>query len=146
MPVVIDGNTGITTPGLASTSAVTTTTIAQSATLSDGSNSTSTTNAIQGSAKAWVNFVGATGVVTTSYNVSSVTRASTGSYTINLTTALADANYSVNVSAGDGTGTARAIIGAPYSSAPTTTAFQFALFSGGNTAADFAYVQATFYR
>lgn len=95
MPVVIDGTTGITTPDLASASTVTATTIAQSATLSDGSNNTSTTNVIRGSARAWVNFVGATGVVTTSYNVSSVTRGGTGGFTVNFTNSFADANYAI---------------------------------------------------
>jgi hypothetical protein len=63
-------------------------------TLSDGTNSTSATNPIQGSAKAWVRFVGSTGVIASSYNVSSVTRNSTGFYTVNFTTALANTNYS----------------------------------------------------
>lgn len=66
-------------------------------TLSDGTNSTSSTNCIQGSAKAWVNFNGNTGGVPSirsSYNVSSVTTSGTGQYAINLTNALADANYS----------------------------------------------------
>lgn len=65
-------------------------------TLSDGTNSTSATNAIQGSAKAWVNFNGVTtATVRASYNVSSVTRNATGDYTINFSTAMPDANYSV---------------------------------------------------
>jgi hypothetical protein len=65
-------------------------------TLSDGTNSTSSTNCIQGSAKAWVNFNGVTSItVRASYNVSSVTRNALGDYTINLTTALSDANGSV---------------------------------------------------
>lgn len=61
--------------------------------LSDGTNTTSTTNCISGSAKAWVNFVGATGVINASYNVSSVTRNSTGLYTVNFTSAFADTKY-----------------------------------------------------
>jgi hypothetical protein len=66
------------------------------ATLSDGTNSTSATNCIQGSAKAWVNFNGTgTVAIRASYNVSSVTDNGTGNYTINFTNALADANYSV---------------------------------------------------
>jgi hypothetical protein len=64
-------------------------------TLSDGTNSTSSTNCIQGSAKAWVNFAGASGTRNASYNVSSVTRNGTGDYTVNFTNALTDANYSV---------------------------------------------------
>lgn len=65
-------------------------------TLSDGTNSTSATNAIQGSAKAWVNFNGTTspGTIRAQYNVSSVTKNGTGDYTVNFTNAMTDANYS----------------------------------------------------
>ena len=74
-------------------------------TLSDGTNSTSSTNCIQGSAKAWVTFAGATGTTSASYNVSSVTRNSAGNYTINFTNAFADANYAVSWSFGSATAT-----------------------------------------
>ena len=75
-------------------------------TLSDGTNSTSSTNCIQGSAKAWVYFNGLSPYNTIkSYNVSSVTNNGAGDYTINLTTALADANYSwVGSGRGNGAG------------------------------------------
>jgi hypothetical protein len=64
-------------------------------TLSDGTNSTSATNCIQGSAKAWVNFDGTgTPTIRASYNVTNVTKVATGSYTVNFTTAMPDANYS----------------------------------------------------
>ena len=62
-------------------------------TLSDGTNSTSATNCIQGSAKAWVNFNGSTAAIRASYNVSSVTKNGTGDYTLNFTNAMSDANY-----------------------------------------------------
>ena len=63
-------------------------------TLSDGTNSTSATNCIQGSAKAWVNFNGqSSAAIRASYNVSSVTYNSAGDYTVNFTNAFADANY-----------------------------------------------------
>ena len=63
-------------------------------TLSDGTNSTSSTNCIQGSAKAWVNFTGLGSTsIRASYNVSSVTYVTTGKYTINFTNAFADSNY-----------------------------------------------------
>jgi hypothetical protein len=65
----------------------------QGTTLTDGTNSTSTTNCIQGSAKAWVNFVGSSGSINASYNVSSVTRNTTGSYTLNFTNAFSNSNY-----------------------------------------------------
>ena len=64
-------------------------------TLSDGTNSTSATNCIQGSAKAWANFDPSSGAITIrgSYNVSSITYNATGTYTMNFTNAMANANY-----------------------------------------------------
>ena len=63
-------------------------------TLSDGTNSTSATNPILGSAKAWVRFSvsGTTVTVNGSFNISSVTRDSTGNYTFTFTTAMPNAN------------------------------------------------------
>ena len=55
----------------------------------------STQNAYLGIAKSWVYFVGSSGTITSSFNVSSVTRNGTGQYTINFTTAMTDANYSI---------------------------------------------------
>jgi len=65
-------------------------------TLSDGTNSTSATNPILGSAKAWVRFDGRANPVTVqgSFNISSITYVSAGLYTLNFTTAMANANYS----------------------------------------------------
>jgi len=81
-------------------------------TLSDGTNSTSATNPIQGSAKAWVNFDGASPpTVRASYNVSSVTRASAGFYTVNFTNAFSDTNYSVVGSAGNSGNTTYVTVG-----------------------------------
>ena len=62
-------------------------------TLSDGTNSTSSTNCIQGSAKAWVNYNLNTSTIASSYNVSSVVLNSTGVFTVNFTNAFVDANY-----------------------------------------------------
>lgn len=58
--------------------------------------------------KAWVKFAGATGTISASYNVTSVTRTSVGLYTVNITTALADANFAVisNCSQASGIGAA----------------------------------------
>ena len=65
-------------------------------TLSDGTNSTSSTNCIQGSAKAWARFNGVTTVtINASYNISSITRNAAGDYTYNFTNAFADTNYAV---------------------------------------------------
>jgi hypothetical protein len=64
-------------------------------TLSDGTNSTSATNAIQGSARAWVNFNGTgTVAIRASYNVSSITDNGAGDYTVNFTNAMPNTNYS----------------------------------------------------
>jgi hypothetical protein len=65
----------------------------QGTTLTDGTNSTSTTNCIQGSAKAWVNFNGSGGAIRNSFNVSSITVITTGQYTVNFTTAMPNTNY-----------------------------------------------------
>lgn len=61
-------------------------------TLSDGTNSTSSTNCIRGSAKAWLYCNAST--VLSSYNISSFTF-SGGNYSINFTNAMSDANYCV---------------------------------------------------
>lgn len=68
-------------------------------TLSDGTNSTSSTNCIQGSAKAWVNFSGTTSPATirAAYNVSSVSYIGVGNYVVNYTNAFSDTNYAVTL-------------------------------------------------
>jgi hypothetical protein len=116
-------------------------------TLSDGTNSTSATNCIQGSAKAWVNFDGATGTRRASYNVSSVTRNSTGLYTVNFTNAFADTSYATNVSANrsassvDGYGS---LMGA---GTYTTTAVQvYSAFASSATAQDAPIVCVSCFR
>jgi hypothetical protein len=86
-------------------------------TLSDGTNSTSATNPILGSSKAWANFAGATGTINGSFNVSSVTRNSTGNYTVAFTAALPNTNYAVATSCycGDTNATASLTTGSTYS-------------------------------
>lgn len=99
-------------------------------TMQDGvGNSTSTTNVIQGSAKAWVKFSVSGGVVTVNggYNMSSVTRTAQGQFTFVMTTAVSNANYSVVTSAGLDSSNGTSIIpilfwnGADVT--PTTTTF-----------------------
>ena len=69
-----------------------------------GTQSTSMLNAINGSAKAWVNFNGS-GVVgiRAAYNVSSITDNGVGLWTINLTVPFADTNYVTFVNGNVGT-------------------------------------------
>jgi len=116
-------------------------------TLSDGTNSTSATNCIQGSAKAWVNFnstSGSSAVIRASYNVSSVTYTSTGYFTVNMTNALADANYTVCGCASVTPATDPFSTVMPFSNwstgalnTPTTTSFTVSVgqlgYSGRNT-------------
>jgi hypothetical protein len=91
-------------------------------TISNGTVSTSSTNVIQGSAKAWVNFTnsGSTSVIA-SYNVSSVTYVSTGTYTVNMTNAMSNANYAVVTSSGVSGGNGLYMI--QNTSTKTTSAF-----------------------
>ena len=121
-------------------------------TLSDGTNSTSATNCIQGSAKAWLNYNGSAQTIYASYNISSVTRNGAGDYTANFTNAFADTNYI-------GIGNA-AVLNATYASysmspnstgsvtisAPTTTAFRFTIFVANVGAVDSTYVQLACFR
>jgi len=117
-------------------------------TLSDGTNSTSSTNCIQGSAKAWVRFTGSTAAIAGSYNISSVTRNSTGYYTVAFTTAMANANYCATtaVSTTAGTGAAAAFMftnGSYTATAPTTASFLISAVNFSSTYADPAYVNVS---
>jgi hypothetical protein len=60
----------------------------------DGTNASWGANQ-RGIAKAWVSFTGSTGVILSSYGVSSVTRSVAGDYTINWSSAFANSNYVV---------------------------------------------------
>lgn len=114
--------------------------------LSDGTNSTSSTDAIKGSAKAWVNFNGVTtATIRASYNVSSVTRNSTGNYTVNFTTALPDANYSVVSTAGRTASvlTHSSLTGTPSASAATVTSY---IPGGTVSAVDSDYMNVAIFR
>lgn len=121
---------------------------AQITTLSDGANATSCTNAIQGSAKAWVNFNGTTspGTIRASYNVSSVTKNGTGDYTVNLTNSLVDANYSVVVGAGEGSAIS-ARIPWGYGTVPTSNSYRFLTYAySGGSNTDVTYLSVSFFR
>ena len=79
------------------------------------------------SALAWVR-LNASGVVQSSYNISSVTINAAGDYTLNFTNALADANYAVGGSASD-TPTYDRLISVCGLTAPSTTLVRVACFS-----------------
>lgn len=113
-------------------------------TLSDGTNSTSSTNCIQGSAKAWVNFNGTAATIRASYNVSSITRNGTGEYTVSFTNAFADANYSYALSIGHTSGTV--VIKGTDSVPQTTTSLRTSVYSASWTNADSAYCYVACFR
>lgn len=98
-----------------------------------GTQSTAVENAIQGSAKAWVNFNGTgTVAIRRSYNVSSITDNGTGDYTVNFSNSMADANYSW----GFGTGVQTAFGGyyvTPYLVSMTSGGFRFKQAASGNS-------------
>lgn len=76
-------------------------------------------------AKAWVAFKGATGTISSQFNVASVTKNSTGYYSIVFTTAMTDANYAVvamtnNMGASD---TQMVTCGLRQTTSPLTTGF-----------------------
>jgi hypothetical protein len=68
-------------------------------TLSDGTNSTSSTNLVRAPCKAWIKYSGTAQTIYASYNVSSVTYLFTGRYQVNFTTAFSSANYAACVTA-----------------------------------------------
>lgn len=91
-------------------------------TLSDGTNSTSSTNAIMGSAKAWVSFNPLSPISTkASFNVSSMTYNAASDYTVNFTNSFADANYAAVVSVSTPGGNRACSLGA-YTGASGVTA------------------------
>ncbi len=115
-------------------------------TLSDGTNSTSATNPIQGSAKAWVNFNGVTTAsIRASYNVSSVTRTATGIYTVSFTSALADTNYAVIGSARI-IGSSSIFMPYPDNVLTTSSVSVHSLVSNTGTGADGTYVYVAIFR
>lgn len=100
---------------------------------------TTATTAANGS-KAWVSFVGTSGAIIGSFNVSSVTRSSAGTYTINIISALATTNYAVVVGGDDATTNANT-----YSAGKTRATNNFPMSvnnSSTGAARDISYVCA----
>jgi hypothetical protein len=95
-------------------------------TLSDGTNSTSATNCIKGSAKAWCNYNGIAGTITSSYNISSISILGVGIYQFNFTTAMPVTPAAIAIS---GTAGYWTIVGG--GGAYNTTAVTFASYING---------------
>jgi hypothetical protein len=104
----------------------------------------SSSPAINGLARAWVNFNGTgTVAIRASLNVSSITDNGTGYYAVNFINAMPDANYSLAHSAGSGT-----TQGSHYESCAfpqnTTSAWVYGQWQG--TAYDLAQMTLTVFR
>lgn len=104
--------------------------------------------AINGAAKAWVNFNGTgTVAIRAGFNVSSITDNGTGDYTVNFTNALTDANYSFSSSAQVTVGSQQAVVmtGGTNAGYQTTTALRI-LSIGLNSALQDNLVAVTVFR
>lgn len=119
-------------------------------TLSDGTNSTSSTNAIMGSAKAWVNFNGTgTPAIRASYNVSSITDLGTGTYAVNFTNAMPDGNYAIKANVGYFVGTNASTVvsvNTDPGAEPTTSGFRLRCWADNSGTGDSNYVFAAVFR
>jgi hypothetical protein len=116
-------------------------------TLSDGTNSAPSTDAIKGSARAWVNFNGVTtATIRASYNVSSVTRNASGDYTVNFTNALADANYAFMASCGNTTGVGTNPSVTTRTQLSTTTSARVILNGATGTGPDLDTISVSIFR
>jgi hypothetical protein len=117
-------------------------------TLSDGTNSGSATDAIKGSAKAWVNFNGTgTVAIRASHNVSSITDGGTGIYTVNFTSALSDANYASVCTVGfSNSGANFTMPITPSNSSPTASALPFRSYGANGSTYDASHFSVAIFR
>lgn len=117
-------------------------------TISDGTNSTSSTNCIQGSAKAWVLFDGTSAPPTIrgQYNVGSITKNATGDYTVSFTNALSSANYSVVGSCIGSSGNWAYNVGTKNSVLSAGSVRFVVTYTNGDSNFDVPYVSITCFR
>ena len=87
--------------------------------------------------KAWVRFVGTTGAISASYNVTSVTRTGVGLYTIVFVIAMTDANFGV---VGSGSNSPATNITGITGYSPTTAQVQITTAYSQSTTSDFTAV------
>lgn len=110
-----------------------------------GTQSTAIENAINGSAKAWVNFNGTgTVAIRRAFNVSSITDNGTGDYTVNFTNAMPDADYSSTSYTGQDANNGGLIIPSAYN----TSSHRISVYSvgAGPVRTDYLYVNLTIFR
>jgi hypothetical protein len=96
-----------------------------------------TQNGMTGIAKAWARWAGASGTISDSYNVSSVTRNATADYSVNFTTAMANANYAFAGSCGGfATNEGSRCVNSSSSASPTTAVLRLVINRFDGVAAD----------
>ena len=89
-----------------------------------------------GMAKAWVNFVGASGVIAASHNIASVVRNSQGNYTITFTTAFSSASYCMVAMTRENAGTTPTVVNIHPTTDPIASAMTVRAFDVSNTLID----------
>jgi hypothetical protein len=95
--------------------------------------------------RAWVNFNGTgTVAIRASFNVSSITDNGNGDYTVNFTTAMPDVNYAWSAIGSDIAAIRRTF--APYTSAPTASAFRFLVTDNAINQTDAVYNAVAIFR
>jgi hypothetical protein len=110
----------------------------------------SSSPAINGLAKAWVNFNGTgTVAIRASLNVSSITDNGTGDYTVNFGTAMSDANYAYTVDGreDENNNSNWAALPVPFRTAQTSTTFRISCkVPNGGSAYDYNSVTLVAFR
>lgn len=117
--IVVSGDTSgtvtVTVPAVAGTNTVTI----------PASTGNALLDSTTGVCRAWVYFNGSTGVIRSSFNVTSVTKISTGYYTITMTNPTPTANYAITGSARETvTNGLAVVVPVPDLFTPTTTSFR----------------------
>jgi hypothetical protein len=112
----------------------------------DGTESTDVTNVINGSAKAWVTYNGATNTINGSFNVDSVTDNASGDFSLNFTSgALADGNYAYT-SSGRNASAPNTVVGHHNTVVKTSSAFRIYALVGTGTPTDFQDICVVIHR
>lgn len=103
--------------------------------------------------RAWVNFVGSTGAIRASFNVSSVTRNGVGDYSVNFVNSMPDVNYAAMTTGFAGSGGLASSGGLSYEAGSSNTvsyrsvsAFRLFTLNSTYNNSDAAYVSVSIFR
>lgn len=108
--------------------------------------STAVTNVINGTAKAWVTYNGATNTINGSFNVDSVTDHAAGNFSLNFTSgALADGNYAYT-SSNRNASAPNTVVGNHDAVVKTSSAFRIYALVGAGSPTDFQDICVVIHR